>query len=174
MIELTDDEKINLRNSGVGDRFINQTILDYPLIKEWTKSKEADQFFSFEKGLVLHGGWNAVKIGTLIERWFILKKTSGAIIYLSEICEQLKLWRGQDQEERDPRIGATSMFVKRFQHDMDCPCDPADLDLVTKFIEGRFVKRNHLDILHVSDKRLHWYSNDIKDFINDCFIWLEV
>ncbi len=174
MIELTQDLKDNLRNSGVGDRFRDHTILDYPEIEKWVKSKEGDQFFSFEKGLVLYGGWNAVVIGTLIERWFIIKKTSGAVIYLSELCEQLKLWGGQAQEERDPRISATSMFIKRFQHDMDCPCDPAELDLVTKFLEDRFVKHNHLDILHISDKNLSWYSSEIKEFINDAFIWLEV
>ena len=174
MIELTEDEKNNLRNSGIGDRFIDQTIRDYPKVEKWVASKEGDQFFSFEKGLVIYGGWNAVKIGTLIERWFIIKKTSGAVIYLSELCEQLKLWEGQDQEERDPRISATSMFIKRFQEDLDCPCDPAELDLVTKFIENRFLKHNHLDILHVSVRNLPWYKFNFRDFIHDCFVWLEV
>ncbi len=174
MIEITEDLKNNLRNSGVGDRFIDQTILDYPVIKTWTQSSEGDQFFSFKKGLILHGGWEAVKIGTLIERWFIIKKTSGAVLYLSELCEQLKVWGGQDQEERDPRVGATSMFIKRFQEDNACPCDPDELDLVTKFLENRFIKHNHLDILQISDKSLHWYPNQFKDFLNDCFVWLEV
>ena len=174
MTELTQELRDNLRNSGIGDMFIDQTILDYPIIKKWVKSKEGDQFFAFEKGLVLHGGWNAVKIGTLIERWFIVKKTSGAVIDLYELHEQLKLWGSQEQEERDPRISATSMFIKRFQNELDCPCSPDELNLIIKFLEDRFVAHNHLDILQISDKSLHWYPNEFKEFLNDNFAWLEV
>ena len=174
MTEITQDQRIDLISGGVPERFIDQTILDYPEIEKWVKSDEGNQFFSGEKGLVLYGGWEAVKIGTLIERWFIIKKTSGAVLYLSELSEQLKLWGGQDQEERDPRISATSMFIKRFQEGTDCPCDPTELDLISRFIENRFLKGNHLDILHASEKKLNWYSNGTRDFLNECFIWLEV
>ncbi len=174
MTEITQDQRIDLISGGVPERFIDQTILDYPEVEKWVKSNEGDQFFSFEKGLVLYGGWEAVKIGTLIERWFIIKKTSGAVIYLSELSEQLKVWKDQDQEERDPRISATSMFIKRFQEDTNCPCDPTELDLITRFLENRFLKHNHLDILHVSEKSLNWYSDGFRNFINDAFIWLEV
>ena len=188
MTEITQDQLVDLISGGVAERFIDQSILDYPKIKKWVKSDEGDQFFRGEKGLVLYGGWEAVKIGTLIERWFIIKKTSGAVLYLSELCEQLKIWGGQDQEDRDPRISATSMFIKRFQEGTkaeywkvedhqftpNCPCDPSELDLVTRFLENRFLKGNHLDIIHVSEKKLSWYSDGARDFINECFLWLEV
>ena len=139
-------------------------------------SDKGEQFLRGEKGLVLHGGWEAVKIGILIERWFILSKEHGAVISLRELLEELKLRGDQEIGEIDPRISATSMFIKRFQTDLDCPFSLSDMFLICDFIENRTLSDDlySLDILHISDKSLHWYPNDMRDFINECFVWLEV
>ncbi len=174
--EITEDERNNLRNSGIADKFIDQSILDYPDIAKWMFSDKGEQFLRGEKGLVLNGGWEAVKIGILIERWFILSKEYGAVISLRELLEELKLRGDKEIGEWDPRVSATSMFVKRFQTDLDCPFSLADMFLICDFIENRTLSDDlySLDILHISDKSLHWYPYDFKDFINDCFVWLEV
>ena len=139
-------------------------------------SKEGEQFLRGEKGLVLNGGWEAVKIGILIERWFILAKESGAVISLRELLEELKIRGDQEIGERDPRINATSIFIKRFQHELGCPFSLDDIEFICNFIENRILSVDlySLVILQISDKSLHWYPDEFKDFLNECFIWLEV
>lgn len=174
MREISTDEREILNYNGIKGKFCDESILDYPKIKKWMKSSEGELFLSGKKDLVLHGGWEAYKIGVLMQRWFILTSTTGSVLDLLELNERLK--EGETFLEEDCRP-TESIFISGFQEGMACPLDSKDIYRISRHIKERHASYGYSRmVLHVAkgySSNLLWWPNDIEDFvINNC-LWID-
>lgn len=171
MNSLTDEKKNLLLFHGVKDWFHDKSILDYPKIEEWMKSAQGDKFLSGDKDLVLFGNWEAVIVGNLIQRWFLLSNSTGAVASLVELYESLSEYNEETFIIKD----YSTLFIEDFQNNKDCPLNARELNLVIRHLKDRSLTDSYIrTIIHTTEKELTWYPSSFVSFINDCFLWLEI
>lgn len=166
------DERQLLAAYGIPGKMQDNSILDYPDIKKWFASSEADLVLKGEKGLILNGGWRAAKIGYAIMRWFILAPGfTGAVIQLNQFQDY---FNNPDYEEKE-RFEQDSIFIEDFADNKDdtkFPLSSRDLYRVQDYVKNCIFNKK-IVVLQIACFP-SWYSCKFIEFLRDCFIELEI
>lgn len=173
---LPNEIKQQLSWRGILRRYHSRNITEYPDIKKWFLSDEGKDFFSGKKELVLFGGNNAIDIGILIQRWFIVSYDEGYATSLIELNDDLTFGEQKEEDKQflsDPRLHKKSIFIKNFQDDIECPLDSKGIYRVANHIRLRHASPMFdRMIFQISDKSLKWWPHDIRDFILNKCLWI--
>lgn len=182
---LTDEERQLLAAYGIKGKMQDNSILDYPEVEQWMKSSEGEKFLSGEKGLCLEGGWKAAKVGYAIQRWFLLAGSQGAVVDLWEFENFVntpffvdKYYVNYNEGNSDwERFLQTNIFIENFTSDYHhyslSPLKIHDRCMVEDFVKNKYFDSDTV-ILHLPYPLSNSYSNQFEEFINDCFLNIDL
>jgi hypothetical protein len=173
---LTESQGLNLVNRGIYVGYHNTSLQkEYPFAYKWVTSKEGKKFLSGEKELLLLGGWDAVEIGSLMQKAFVLENGEGVVTDIWELADNLRNPDEVDPSFREHILNSSSIFISSFQEDTPCPMDTIAVYLVCDFMYERHLDPNFgQTIIQASEEGFKWYPRTFRDFIKDSFLTLEV